>query len=336
MSFCVFSGVAHAENVSNTVDTQKYELEKEKALKAGFTEEQFTQIMKIPELESVEIIPDFEGVKITSEQKKIVTMAKNQLGKSYVWGADGPDAFDCGGLVRYVYGQAVGIDIPRGTTNQEKLGKEVNLGYLQPGDLLFWGSKGSSYHVALYIGNGQYIHAATPEQGVITGQISSWSPSFARRILKDEPINRPSDEGRASNERYIFRMYNPNAGSHHCTKVKSEAISLQDNGWIYEGVGWVSPVKGDSVYRLYNSNNGRHHYTMNTEERDNLITTGWKNEGVSWQSGGVVPIYRVYNPKATRQQDSHHFTASTVERDNLVRLGWKNEGIAWHAARLVQ
>lgn len=80
---------------------------------------------------------------LTGDQSKIVSKAKEQIGKPYIWGASGPGSFDCGGLVKYVYKQAVNIELPMGTFNQEKYGKEVSLSSLLPGDLLFYGTRGN-------------------------------------------------------------------------------------------------------------------------------------------------------------------------------------------------
>lgn len=113
----------------------------------------------------------------------IVNLAKNQVGKNYVWGATGPDTFDCSGLVQYVYAKA-GVNLPRTTYDQVKVGQTVDMSQLQPGDLLFWGSQTAPYHVALYIGNNQYVNAATPDQGVVLQNLSSYyTPTIAKRVL---------------------------------------------------------------------------------------------------------------------------------------------------------
>ncbi|WP_333589019.1 C40 family peptidase, partial [Lactobacillus acetotolerans] len=115
----------------------------------------------------------------------VVNLAEQQVGKGYGWGANGPDSFDCSSLVQYVYQQAAGINLPRTTYDQVKVGEDVPLDQLQPGDLLFWGSTTAPYHVAIYVGNNQYVNAATPEQGVILQIISSYYyPTCARRVLQ--------------------------------------------------------------------------------------------------------------------------------------------------------
>ena len=309
--------------------------EKEQALEAGYTVQQFDQIMSIPQLETASMSPMSRA---TGQQNAVVSNAKAQIGKPYAWGASGPNAFDCGGLVKYVYKQAVNVDLPMGTINQEKYGEEASLKSLEPGDLLFYGSRGATYHVGLYIGNNQMIHSPQPGQTVTAVDINYFYPTFARRILKSSGTNPnvyPSTEGQAANERFIFRMYNKNAGHHHYTQLTSEAINLINVGWNYEGVGWVSPATGASVYRMYNPNNGRHHYTPHVFEKNDLVKAGWKYEGVSWLSGGTVPVYRLYNPHAAPKEDSHHYTSLSSERDSLVKSGWRSEGTAWYAARIL-
>ncbi|WEV70677.1 C40 family peptidase [Lactobacillus sp. ESL0785] len=121
---------------------------------------------------------------VAKQAKRIVKLAKAEVGKPYVWGATGPSAFDCSGLAQYVYSQATGKDITRTTYTQVKQGKTVSIQDLKPGDLLFWGSASAPSHVGIWIGNNQFIHAATPSQGVIKGTLSSYFyPSVAKRIL---------------------------------------------------------------------------------------------------------------------------------------------------------
>ncbi|MCD5452071.1 C40 family peptidase [Lactobacillus delbrueckii] len=119
-------------------------------------------------------------------QNAIVALAKAQVGKAYVWGATGPSSFDCSGLVQWVYKTAIGQTVSRTTYTQveEGVAVPVSTASLQPGDLLFWGDVAAPYHVAIYVGNGQYVSAADEQQGVILATISSYFwPSTARRIL---------------------------------------------------------------------------------------------------------------------------------------------------------
>lgn len=130
-----------------------------------------------------------------SKAGAIVALAKQQVGKPYAWGANGPDSFDCSSLVQYVFKNAAGINLPRTTYDQVKVGQTiyqksqangqpVSANNLQVGDLLFWGSESSPYHVAIYIGNNQYVNAATPEQGTILQTMTSYfAPTIVKRVL---------------------------------------------------------------------------------------------------------------------------------------------------------
>jgi cell wall-associated NlpC family hydrolase len=109
-----------------------------------------------------------------------VDTALAQVGDPYVWGAGGPDAFDCSGLTQYSY-SAAGVALPHSSSMQSGMGVPVSVSDLQPGDLLFYYSPVS--HVAMYIGNGQMVHASTsgtPVQVVSFDSMSGFS--FARRI----------------------------------------------------------------------------------------------------------------------------------------------------------
>ena len=120
----------------------------------------------------------------TEKRESVAGLAKKQVGKRYVYGATGPSAFDCSGLAQYVYKKAAKKTLPRTTYGQVTKGKKVSLSHLKKGDLLFWGLASAPYHVGIYVGNGQYVHAATPSQGVRKQAISAYFyPSAAKRVL---------------------------------------------------------------------------------------------------------------------------------------------------------
>lgn len=89
---------------------------------------------------------------------QVIAYAQSELGKPYVFGAEGPNSFDCSGLMQYVFGLA-GVKLPRLAHEQQNATTPVATP--QPGDLVFWGKP--AYHVALYIGNGKII--AAPDVG---------------------------------------------------------------------------------------------------------------------------------------------------------------------------
>ena len=119
-------------------------------------------------------------------------MAKAQVGKPYVWGATGPYSFDCSGLTSYVYSLALGKYITRTTYTQVHQGKTVavSTATLKKGDLLFWGSKSSPYHVGIYVGGGKFVHAATPSQGVIKQSLSYyfWPSTANVDLIEKYPL----------------------------------------------------------------------------------------------------------------------------------------------------
>lgn len=107
----------------------------------------------------------------------VISEAYKHLGKPYVWGAKGPDSFDCSGFTSYVYRTALGIEIGGTTYTQINSGIEVSYADLKPGDLVF----PHSGHVGIYIGGGQMIHAPH------TGDVVKVAPVYkfwrARRIV---------------------------------------------------------------------------------------------------------------------------------------------------------
>ena len=108
----------------------------------------------------------------------IVSYAYNFIGTPYVYGATGPDTFDCSGFTSYVYANAAGINITRTTYSQMGVGTPVSYDQLQPGDLVF--TYGGD-HVGIYVGGGQYIHAPQPGDSVKVGNVTSFY--CARRVL---------------------------------------------------------------------------------------------------------------------------------------------------------
>jgi cell wall-associated NlpC family hydrolase len=100
-----------------------------------------------------------------------------QVGKPYVMGGNGPNAFDCSGLTAAAYRQA-GISLPRTSSAQMGVGRAISISELAPGDLVFFNGGG---HVGIYVGNGMMVDAGTPRTGV--AYRAMWTtPSAARRL----------------------------------------------------------------------------------------------------------------------------------------------------------
>lgn len=113
----------------------------------------------------------------SSSAQAALNFAMAQIGKPYVYGASGPDSYDCSGLMMAAYASA-GISIPRTSEAQQSSLSSVSLSDLQPGDLVFF--YGGS-HVGMYIGNGQVVHAPTSGDVVKISDMNSMGPTGAAR-----------------------------------------------------------------------------------------------------------------------------------------------------------
>jgi len=110
----------------------------------------------------------------------LLNNAYAQVGVPYLWGGKTPAGFDCSGFVYYVYQQTYGVNVGGSTASQQYAGPKISVSSAQPGDLIFWGSYGSPYHVAISLGNGQYIHSQRPGETVHSESLNPyWAPSFA-------------------------------------------------------------------------------------------------------------------------------------------------------------
>jgi cell wall-associated NlpC family hydrolase len=124
------------------------------------------------------------GYQLPSDQVEAaaVSYALAQLGKPYVWGAKGPNAFDCSGLMQAAWANA-GVAIGAGTTSQVHNGSPVtSLTEVQPGDLLFipgsLGTPTNPQHVGMYAGDGLVVDAYDEQRGVILEKLSTWAPKI--------------------------------------------------------------------------------------------------------------------------------------------------------------
>ena len=116
--------------------------------------------------------------KEASRLETAVSVALNQRGDAYVYGAMGENAFDCSGLTMRAWAQA-GVSLPHSSSAQFGSGPRVAASDLQPGDLVFYYSPIS--HVGMYIGNGMIVHAANPGAGVVVSPVNSMPYSGAVR-----------------------------------------------------------------------------------------------------------------------------------------------------------
>lgn len=111
-----------------------------------------------------------------------IQQAVSQVGAPYVWGASGPNSFDCSGLVKWAYGRS-GVSLPHYSGAMYAMTTRISASQLQPGDLVFWGGGGSE-HVAIYMGGNQLVHAFGSQGGVAVTNLAGWwkSPSGYGRL----------------------------------------------------------------------------------------------------------------------------------------------------------
>ena len=116
----------------------------------------------------------------------IADTALSFIGGPYVYGGSNPNTgTDCSGFTKYIYEQVTGISLNRTAAAQSTQGHPVSAETAKPGDLVFYGSGGSITHVAIYIGNGQIVHAANSRKGIIQSDLYYQTPVKIVSILDD-------------------------------------------------------------------------------------------------------------------------------------------------------
>jgi cell wall-associated NlpC family hydrolase len=114
--------------------------------------------------------------------QRIVRTALSYRGCRYRFGGNSRSGFDCSGFTKYLYGTAEGVGLPRTAAQQFRSGQKISRAKLQPGDLLFFSTRGRYVgHVGIYAGNGQMIHAANPRKGVTVSPV--FAGYYARRLV---------------------------------------------------------------------------------------------------------------------------------------------------------
>lgn len=121
-----------------------------------------------------------EAAQMSSKRQQVVDYALSFVGGRYVWGGTDPHTgADCSGFTGYILRNAGGVSISRSSAEQAGEGRTVSAENMQPGDLLFYSKGGGVNHVAMYIGNGQVVHASSSKTGII---VSAWNYRTPVRI----------------------------------------------------------------------------------------------------------------------------------------------------------
>jgi len=129
-----------------------------------------------------------------STSKKVEEYAKEKLGQKYVWGATGPNKFDCSGFTQWVYREA-GINIPRVSRDQARVGEFITYDNLKRGDMVFFDTKkkrtGRVSHVGIYLGNNNFIHASSAGKSVVIYNFNE-KTFYKKRFLWGRRVLRPN------------------------------------------------------------------------------------------------------------------------------------------------
>ena len=114
-------------------------------------------------------------------RSEIVTYALQFVGNRYKYGGTNPNTgVDCSGFTSYVMRHAAGVELPHSSGGQSRMGRVVSSSEMRPGDIISYGSGKRINHVALYIGNGQIVHASTEKTGI---KVSRWNYRTPVRIV---------------------------------------------------------------------------------------------------------------------------------------------------------
>ena len=131
--------------------------------------------------------PTYDVSSYSSVRQNIVTYAMQFLGNAYVWGGNDPHTgADCSGFVKYVYKHVADITLPRVSYEQCYSGSKISSLEMKPGDLIFYANvEGTVNHVAMYIGNGTIIHAASRNSGIKLSEWNYRTPKYILKVLND-------------------------------------------------------------------------------------------------------------------------------------------------------
>lgn len=160
----------------------------------GWCSGDYIQVLELDACKPPTIDGSSEAMSVSKKQDAILNVAMAQLNKPYVWGAEGPNSFDCSGFTQYVFKNAIGVNIPRVSSDQARFGEKIEKGSFQVGDLIYLDTSGEFdgvvSHVGIYIGNGEMIHASgsktNPRYVMISKIDSGWYKDRvmgARRLI---------------------------------------------------------------------------------------------------------------------------------------------------------
>ena len=161
------------ESSEKTTDTEEADADTQEA-EADPDEDEAEEEEAVEEIEAaIEVENDLRS--------EIVTYALQFVGNRYKYGGTNPNTgVDCSGFTSYVMRHAAGVELPHSSGGQSRMGRVVSSSEMRPGDIISYGSGKRINHVALYIGNGQIVHASTEKTGI---KVSRWNYRTPVRIV---------------------------------------------------------------------------------------------------------------------------------------------------------
>lgn len=253
----ILSTIAEAFNIEYWFDNTNIHLVKEKGKKDSFIFIDRVNTSKIQENEDyttittaikgtgkeIEQTDDGSGSGATGGNGSVASFARQFAGRPYVWGGNTPSGWDCSGFVAYVYNH-FGIPMHQPTTYEEYQGQVVGPPY-QEGDMLFWGARGRTYHVALALNSTTLEMAANPDRGTVIQAISAWPPAFGvRNAAMAAKVSGGSDDSSDDSSDSDTTADTANQQPQYTCQGEYDSPMAADDKW---GKIWADPFTSDSI-----------------------------------------------------------------------------------------
>lgn len=267
----------------------------------------------------------------TNVQQAIVREAFKHLGKPYVWGAKGPNTFDCSGLTYYVYMKATGHYIGGWTGEQQYAGTQIPVSQAQPGDLVFWGpSSGVTHHVGIYIGNGQFIHAPQPGDKVRVTSISDFTPDFAVRV---NLVGLPAASGSLTGSSILdgldgsFHFSQNQTTDQFLKKIADDAQEIGQKEGIYASVMMAQAIlESGSGNSLLSSEPNHNLFGIKGSYKGSSVTFNTLEQDSSGQSYQIRAQFRKYpSYKESLEDYADLIKNGLTGNPDFYKPTWKSE-----------
>jgi len=170
------------EDIEETKKTEPETIDEETVSEEVIKETIEEVVEEVVERKPTPVAPIVRDVNL-SVAENLVAYAKQFVGNAYVYGGNSlTEGTDCSGFTKLIYAQ-YGVYLPRVAYDQSFVGVEVAINDIQVGDLVLSGYNGTTHHVAIYIGNGQIVHALNSDVGIVITDLYIMPITHIRRVL---------------------------------------------------------------------------------------------------------------------------------------------------------